>query len=227
MAVLIAFAGLVLAIALAAGARPVAGFWWDALAAVGFCAAAVIAFLGWDSESPAGNPRLRLHRNLAFVAAGLVTGHAIGYLVLDRTVLEYLLPAAPAYMLAGIGAWIVLVGMTVTALPGVRMRSYSGFGAFRRWHRGLFLILIATTGWHVLGTGFSLDRRWQQVLIGLCLGAIPLLAYWRRRRRRPLPLSPGPAHTDAADASTIIVCLVLAGFSAAFAAIKLAACATC
>jgi len=227
VAVLIAFAGLMLAIALAAGALPAAGFWWDTLAAVGFCAATVIAFLGWDSESPARHPRLRLHRNLAVLAAGLASGHALGYLIVDRTVLEYLMPAAPAYMLAGTVAWIGLVGMTVTSLPGPRRRSYTGFPAFRRWHRVLFLTVLAACAWHVLAAGFSLGTRWQLLLGAVCLGVLPVAAYWRRRCQRALPLTPAPAHTAAADTGAIVALLTLLVFSAAYGAIKMLTCDAC
>ncbi|MGE0621003.1 MAG: ferric reductase-like transmembrane domain-containing protein [Pseudomonadales bacterium] len=227
MAALTAFAGVILAIALAAGALPAAGFWWDTLAAVGFCAATIIAFLGWDSESPAGNPRLRLHRNLAFLAAALATGHALGYLITDRTVLEYFKPAAPAYMLAGLGAWIGLVAMTVTSLPGPRRRSFAGFAAFRRWHRALFLAVLAATAWHVLAAGFNLTSRWQQVLAGACLVGLPVLAYWRRRRRSAVPMSPAPAHIAAADSGAIVLGVTMLALSVAYGAIKLLACADC
>ncbi len=227
MPALIAFAGFVLAFTLAAGALPAAGFWWDLLAALGLCSATVVAFLGWDSESPAAQPRLRLHRNLGFVAAGLATGHAFGYLIIDSTVLEYLMPAAPAYMLAGLVAWVVLIGITFTSAPGSRKRYYKGFPTFRRWHRGLFLILVVTAGWHILGTGFSLEAPWQQGLAAAVLCAVPVLAYWHRRRYGTLPLTPGPPHAAKADAGAVLSCLTLVVLSAAYATVKLLVCSGC
>ena len=82
---------VVLAIVLAAGVLPSGGFWWDFLAALGYCSLTLIAFMGW-AESPAGMLRLRLHRNLAVLATLIVTAHAAGYLVIDSTLLEYLQP---------------------------------------------------------------------------------------------------------------------------------------
>lgn len=218
---------IVLGIGLAAGALPSAGFWWDFLAALGYCAFALIAFMGWDSESPASNPRLRLHRNLAILGTTAGTAHAAGYLIIDATVIEYLLPAAPAYMLVGIVALLLLLGTTLSSLPGPRRRTYSGFSAFRDWHRLLYLLLLLTAGWHAIGTEFSFANPWQITIVILLLTFAPVLAYCARRLNRPTPLTPSPASEAAADRHPVLVALAMVLMSVAFAGIKVLACDVC
>lgn len=218
---------VVLGSGLAARALPSGGYWWDFLAALGYCAFALIAFMGWESEAPGRNPRLRLHRNLALLGSLIVTAHAVGYLVIDPVVIEYLLPAAPAYMLMGIAALLLLLGSTISSLPGPRRRTYSGFPAFQRWHRVLFLLLLTTTSWHVIGTGFSLSSLWQTVPLALLLAGAPALAYCARRLNRQPPMSPEPQSQQAADLQPVLIGALMVTLSACFAGIKVFACSAC
>lgn len=227
MRALLGLTCLVLGICLAAGALPSGGFWWDFLAALGYCAFALVAFLGWDSESPARHPRLRQHRNLALLATFIALAHALGYLLLDATLVEYLLPAAPGYMLAGLLALLLVAATTWSSLPGPRQRTYTGFSAFRSWHRGLYLALLAFTGWHTFATEFSLTRPWQTVVLAGLLGVGPLLAYLARRLNRPLPLTQAPADEITADHHPLLCGMIMVAVSFAFAGLKLAACDAC
>jgi len=224
MKALMALVVFVLGVCLAAGGLPSGGFWWDFLAALGYCAFALIAFMGWDSESPGRNPRLRQHRNLAVLATVVALAHSIGYLLQDSTLLEYLMPAAPAYMLLGILALLLLIGTTYSSLPGPRQRTYPAFSAFRRWHRALFLLLLLTTGWHVFGTEFSLSHPWQVAILVALLGGAPLLAYLARRFNRTTFLPPGPADAQAADLHPLLSGLAMLMLSASFAGLKVFAC---
>ena len=227
MAPLLVLCALVLGTVLLPDGLPTAGFWWDFLIASGFCSLAIIAFLGWDSETPASNPRLRLHRNLGILASTLLVVHSIGYLLIDSTVIEYLLPSAPGYMLAGLGALLSLLVVTISSFPGPRKKFYGHFARFRSWHRALFSIILVGSLWHVAGTDFSLDSRWQLAVVGLLLAALPGAAYLSRRAGRPLPLSQPPATTLAADLSTAIAGLLMLVLSAGFAAVKVFACDPC
>jgi hypothetical protein len=218
---------LVLAIALAAGALPSGGFWWDFLAALGYCALTLIAFMGWDSESPVRTPRLRLHRNLAILAAVIASAHAVGYLIIDATVVEYLQPAAPNYMLLGIFAWLLLIATTYSSLPGPRKRTYPAFSSFRTWHRALYLLLLGTSAWHVLATDFSLASFWQVALLSALLVGAPLLAYLSRRAGTATPVTGAPAGDREADLHPTFCGLAMIAVSGSFAGIKLLACATC
>lgn len=218
---------LVLLTALAAGALPSGGFWWDFLAALGYCAFTLVAFMGWDSESPIRPVRQRLHRNLAMLATLLVSAHALGYLIMDTTVLEYLKPAAPNYMLAGVFAWLLLVATTYSALPGPRRRTYPAFSSFRTWHRALYLLLLAACAWHVFATGFSLSSLWQTTILVLLLTCAPLVAYLGRRRGDSLPVTAAPTGERQADLQPLLCGAGMILLSAAFAGIKMAACESC
>ena len=121
-----------LAISLLPRGLPAAGFLWDFFNGLGFCGLAVLIALAWDSESPARNPRLRLHRNLAVVSSLLISGHALGFLLWDPTVIEYLKLRAPLYMLIGIGGYLLVVFATVSSFPPPRRFLSTSFSRFRR-----------------------------------------------------------------------------------------------
>ncbi len=218
---------LVLAVALAARALPSGGFWWDFLAALGYCALTLIAFMGWDSESPVRTPRLRLHRNLAFLATVVTTAHALGYLILDQTVLEYLKPSAPNYMLLGILAWLLLIATTYTSLPVPRKQTYPDFSSFRGWHRILYLALLSMAAWHTFATDFSLSNHWQVITLLLLLVGAPLIAYLSRRAGAAPPVSDAPDGDRQADLHPTFCGFAMLLLSVSFAGLKAVACETC
>ncbi|MEM8767891.1 MAG: ferric reductase-like transmembrane domain-containing protein [Pseudomonadota bacterium] len=220
-------AGLVLLLGLAAGALPTAGFAWDFLGALGFSAFAVIAMLGWDSESPARQPRLDLHRNLGIAACVLVFLHGVGYLLIDWTVIEYLLPAAPGYMLLGVFAFLALLAMTITSLPRFRSKSYGTFATFRNWHRVIYLAVLAATAWHVLATDFSLASPWQPAAVALLLCGVPLAGTVARRLALSPRLTRAPTSTASVARAPYLMALGAIGLALAYAAIKQFACASC
>ena len=227
MTAVLLLASFVLLLSLADGALPTAGFAWDFLGALGFCAFAVIALLGWDSESPARQPRLDLHRNLGILACVLIFLHGIGYLAIDWTVVEYLLPAAPGNMLISLFAFIALVAMTVTSLPRFRSQSYGYFAGFRRWHRLIYLAVLGSTAWHVFGTDFSLGTPWQVAAAVLLLCVIPLAGYLARRLALAPRMTAPPASTRAAARAPYVTALGAITLAAAYAAFKQFACVSC
>jgi hypothetical protein len=218
---------LVLIISLLPDGLPSGGFWWDFLAAVGYCGLVVIAFLGWDSESPSRPPRSHWHRNLGIAGSVLILVHAVGYLILDWTLVEYLLPAAPGYMLAGSAAGLGVLLITISSLPGPRRATYGNFTTFRKWHRALFLGVLGATLWHALGTDFLMAESWRLPVAGVLLGLLPLGAYLGRRRRARLPLAPAPHSTGAADQAAVAAGGVLLLLCLGYAQVKALACAAC
>jgi len=217
---LLGFCALILIVGVLPGGGVSAGFWWDALLGAGYCSLAILAFLGWDSESPATHPRIRLHRNLALLAAGFATIHTLGFLLLDETLIEYLLPSAPAYMLMGMVAFLCLLAATISSLPVVRRKFYRNFGSFRSWHRGLFALVLIASIWHLVGTDFTLRGTWQLASAGLLLGFLPALAYALRRAARPLPLSGIPERTKSVDVQSVITGLLIVLFCFLYALTK-------
>ena len=227
MALPLAACALILLFGLIPGVAPAAGPWWDFLLATGYCSLCLLGWLGWDSESPARQPRLRLHRNAALLAASLAGLHTIGLLLLDETVLEYLLPTAPYYMLAGSIALLALLIVTVSSLNAPRRYLYTSFPGFRFWHRTLFLVILGTSLWHVLGTEFILAECWQVAPVALAAGGLPAIAYLARRFDLPLPRGPEPGDGAAADRQVVLALPLLLAMCLAFAWLKEFGCATC
>jgi len=211
---------LTLAIGLLPVRFPAAGFWWDWLAGLGFCGLAMIAYLGWDSESPATSPRLRLHRNIALLATILTGVHATGYLIDDLILIEYLKPTAPPYMLLGIAAFTVMVGTTITALPAPRQYFYTGFSSFRNWHRWLVALVLIGSIWHVIGTDFTITTPMQTGFLILLTLLLPAGAFCARRLRVKLPLTTAPDSERRADNNTVALALLMLLFAGVYSAIK-------
>ena len=207
-----------LVIALTPGGLPAAGFWWDWLGGLGFCALAVIAYLGFDSDSPVSNQRL--HRNLALVASILTAIHVLGYLLLDRLLIEYLKPTAPLYMLAGLLGVVGVVGATTSAFPTPRRRIFSRFSTFRIWHRWLVAVTVIGSLWHVLGTRFSIWGPLKVSLMVLLTLLLPGAAFVARRLNSKLMTSVGPDSNAKADREAWALSLLLILFATSFALIK-------
>lgn len=223
---LLAFA--VLGITLLPDRYPAAGFLWDLLDGLGFAALAILVFLGWESGHRASAPRLRLHSNLAVAGSLLVVAHAIGFLIADPVLLEYVKPTAPLGMLAGLLAALGMLAATVTSYPGLRRRCYGTYKRFRWWHRTAGIVLLSLGLWHVAGASYSVGSvpgsGWngivRLVLLLPLVALLPLAAFYRRADRRPLRSGPAPANRLAADRDAVMVLLVLILLAVAWAVIK-------
>lgn len=182
---------------------PAGGPIWDWLSGMGFGALAFVLALSWEAESPAPQPRLTVHRNLAIAASAFATIHAFGYLVTDPISLEYLLPTAPLHMLVGILGYLALLLVTMSALPVPRRRLYASFTTFRRWHLWLSIFALAASGWHVIGTGFAVSGWGRVSVFALLAVALPAGAYFARRQN--LTTTQGPAPASAAIGNRLIM----------------------
>ena len=155
------------------------GYAWDALNALGFVALA--AFAALHLEGLRSTPRstaqlregLRAHANLAYAALALVAVHAVGLLLYDPTLVVYVEPGAPLYMIVGIVA-ALLAGVVVWSarLPR-RLHLHGSARRFRRVHRVLAGALLGASAWHVVGSGFYLDQ-WltRGAAIALCTACV-------------------------------------------------------
>jgi len=199
----------VLLICLLPGGTPAGGLGWDWLGALGFGALAFLLALAFESESPAREPRLTAHRNLALAACALAGAHALGYLVLDPVSIEYLKPKAPGHMLAGIVGIVGLTALTATAFPRPRRRVFSGFARFRRWHLMLAIGTLALGAWHAIGTGFTVRPGLSAVVLALLLGVAPAAAWVARRRGRPTAFGPSPESAADGTRHTVLALLLV------------------
>lgn len=157
------------------------GFAWDLLNGVGIAAVALLLQIGWASSSPARQPGLDLHAWASVLLVVLVLVHAVGLVVLDPILLEYLEPEAPLYMLVGLASGVGLLVLTITSWPGPRRRSYRNYRSFRSWHRWSWGLLGLGVVWHVVGSGFYYDSALELGLLLVLLLWLPYLASSRRR----------------------------------------------
>lgn len=218
----------ILGITLLPDRYPAGGFLWDLLNGLGFAALAILVFLGWDSGHPASQPRLRLHSNLAVAGSLLVVAHAVGFLVADPLLLEYLKPTAPLGMLAGLLAALAMLAVTVTSYPTLRRRCYGTYQRFRWWHRTAGIVLLGLSLWHAVAAGYSVGSvpgtGWsgiaRLVLLLPFVALLPLAAVYRRAEHRALPSGPAPASRSVADREAMMVLLMLILLAVVWAAIK-------
>jgi DMSO/TMAO reductase YedYZ heme-binding membrane subunit len=201
-----------------------AGWSWDALNGVGFATTALLAFLCIETGAARSRPASqaafysRLHRNLGVMALTGVGVHAIGLALADRVTLEYWKPVAPLYMLAGIGAALLLIVLVATAFPAPRRALFGNRSTFRRAHRYGSLAVIGLAAWHVLGSGFYLDSRLKQIAFVAVAIALPAFAMRRRIRQQPA----AAIRLDPSDATIETVRIALGSLTAAalFAALR-------
>jgi Class III cytochrome C family/Ferric reductase like transmembrane component len=120
---------------------------------------------------------LRTHAGLGWIALGAVALHIGGLLLSDHRVLEYLMPTAPLYQLAGIAAAILLVALTVTAIAGSRRRLWGSHRGFQATHITMSCALLCLSAAHVIVTGRyagSLGSRW--LVIAALAGGVLILS---------------------------------------------------
>lgn len=208
------------AIALFPDALPAAGNIWDWLGGIGLVALGFLLSLCWEAESPARQPRLNVHRNLAVAALVLATLHGVGYLVSDPISIQYLKPTAPVHMLVGIIGFVLLLFLTLTSLTGPRRKLYAGFKSFRRWHLCLSITVVTTAVWHVLGTGYLLNSAQKTALFTVLALAVPVAAYMLRRQGIPTAVSTAPASPAAADRGVLLIMLIGLLLSCLYSAIR-------
>ncbi|MBK7250015.1 MAG: ferric reductase-like transmembrane domain-containing protein [Gammaproteobacteria bacterium] len=179
-------------------------FAWDAAIGTGLAATGLLALLPllsvrwWAAQSREAD-RLRvvqaLHRQLSYLLAALLVAHAVGLVLLEPRVVEYLLPTAPGYMLAGLLALVLVTVLIVTSRARLRRRwSHSGW---RRWHAAMSAAAIGLTGWHLWGAAYWVVTPRALLAAGWLLGVPTVLSLvWHRRPPARLAAdtqsSPGP-----------------------------------
>lgn len=179
-----------------------AGWFWDTGNWFGFSALALTLYLYIDSGRGRGAKR---HQALAWLAVGAAACHVIFFIVLDATIIEYLQPTMPLYMAIGIVALVLLIVTAVTSMADVRRRLYANRGEFKNLHWWFSGLLLATTGYHVVGSAFYYNTKLQMLLLTLLLVS---LALWPRSR---LAVPAIGARTTASSLRWAVGVLVLVG----------------
>ncbi|MBV6422257.1 MAG: hypothetical protein NAOJABEB_00032 [Steroidobacteraceae bacterium] len=180
---------------------------WDAAIGTGLAATGMLAVLPllsvrwWAAQSREAD-RLRvvqaLHRQLSYLLAALLVTHVVGLVLLEPRIVDYLLPTAPGYMLAGLLALVLVIVQIVTSRARVRRRwSHPGW---RRWHAAMSTAAIGLTGWHLWGSAYWVATPRASLAAGWLLGVPTVLMFvWHSRPPARLaadmPKSSGPRRT--------------------------------
>jgi len=177
-------------------AAPAAGLAWDLGNALGYLAVATCLLLfvyrGRPRRFPPFGGRFfaGMHRHLGFVALLLTSCHVGLLLLAEPLLLEHLKPSAPAYMLAGLLASMLLLAVVITSITAIRRRIWGDYHRFRWLHGLLGVACLVLIGWHVGGSAFYLNTPAKLAVALLAL--IVVLGSYRResslgRQRRPAP----------------------------------------
>ena len=127
------------------------GWRWDVPNALGLVAFAGLAAL--MLESGAGRGR-QAHEAIGWLVLVGVVGHAAWFVITDLQTVEYLKLKAPPYMLAGMASGLLLLVVTVGAVPTLRAKAYARPRTFRRWHRRLSWFCLVLAAYHMAASGF-------------------------------------------------------------------------
>lgn len=171
------------------------GWVWEWASVCGLLSAVgALALCAWAvrprEARPAAPLSLNRHRDLGFAVLGLAVAHVGLLLWTDPTVVEYLMPTAPGYQLAGIAALVLLVILGATSTGGTRRRVWSSHRGFQVVHVVLSLLAIALISGHVLVSA----RYAHMPRAGSAFLAVSIVAMLLLLRQRK-----GAAHQSGAD----------------------------
>jgi hypothetical protein len=137
---------------------------------------------------PGGPVALALHHRISDCGLVLTVAHTAGYLVAQPLTLEYLLPTAPIYMLAGLLALVLYIVLTLTSLHGPRRHLFPKSRVFQAFHIVVGAVLLFAVVLHLAGSGLFLNTGWKRVIFGVVAGGAVIAVL---RRTRVTSRSPG------------------------------------
>ncbi len=154
------------------------GWFWDIGNALGFLAFAGLLF---QMIPLRGRAAMDAHEWLGYGVLGLAILHGFWFLAGDGAVHVYLQPGAPFSMILGLGAVLVLAGLTVLARMPDRLLRHQSYRSFRDLHRTLALLAAGGATLHVVLTRFYLSGLVQAALFaGLTLAMCYARGWWER-----------------------------------------------
>ena len=207
------------------GAWVGAGWVWDAANAVGFAAAALMIFLHVETGAARNRPapvaafHARLHSSIALLALMLVGAHVLALLADDAVTIEYWKLSAPPYMLAGIGALLLLAAIVASGYPKPRRWLFANPAQFRRTHGIASILLTALVAWHIAASALYLDTRFKQALFVVILVGVPLWLIRRPDLQRP-SVEARRREPDEARRETVYIGAVALTMAVAFSALR-------
>lgn len=207
------------------GAWVGAGWVWDAANAVGFAAAALMIFLHVETGAARNRPapvaafHARLHSSIALLALMLVGAHVLALLADDAVTIEYWKLSAPPYMLAGIGALLLLAAIVASGYPKPRRWLFANAAQFRHTHGIASILLTALVAWHIAASALYLDTRFKQALFVVILVGVPLWLIRRPDLQRP-SVEARRREPDEARRETAYIGAVALTMAVAFSALR-------
>ncbi len=175
------------------------GFAWDAGIAAGYAGVVLLVWLYIYPVRGDGLPHARLlglsqHKLIGWLLLGAAVAHVAVLLIAEPLTSLYLLPSAPAFMIGGLAALIlmaVLVQTGLSARAGLRRASPGGVPpAAASTHIVLAAVAAFTLAMHIIGSGQWIAGP-AKLVTGAGLLALPIAWFALRRRagpRRPPPL---------------------------------------
>ncbi|HIE1843219.1 ferric reductase-like transmembrane domain-containing protein [Pseudomonas aeruginosa] len=142
---------------------------WDLSNAWGYLAATLLLMLFIFTGRPLASPFyegkffMHLHRDLGFGIGLLIGLHIVFHIFNESEILEYILPSAPWYMLAGVAATLSTTLILLLSLIKVRRRIWSNHSRFKTYHFWIGALILILTGIHILGSGFYSQTGWKRV----------------------------------------------------------------
>lgn len=149
------------------------------LAAIGALALCAFPVRPREATPPAPTP-LNLHRDVGFAVILLCVAHAAAPVLVDRPVIEYLMPTAPVYQIAGILGFALLLVLGAVSTRGPRRRLWRSHRGFQAFHVVLSIVAVVLITVHVVVTSRYV-RGW---IAAAAYGAITIAALSMLLRER-------------------------------------------
>ena len=197
---------------------PAAELDWDIANALGYFAAGLFLVLfvynGQRRSFPPFSGRffIRLHHHLGYAVLLLVLLHVGVLLVREPVLIEHLKISAPAYMLAGLVAAILVMLLTLISVQALRRKLWKNYTLFRFIHAFTGMGILAFTAWHIIGSAWYANRPWK-LWVWISASVIMCLVYLAGKYRQQAFDIP-PTHRARRPAAlisylaTLILCCV-------------------
>ena len=167
MPILLVF--IVFAITFVQGPLQAAGWLWDSGNAFGILGFAGMLYLFLDVGA---SRRQRIHQLISYGVMASLLIHVAWLWIPDQTIWYYMTLDGPVYMMAGSIALLLLIAVTILALPATRRVWHLHHRQFKRWHYGCSIIAISAGFWHIAGSGFYFSQFESWLLLAVTLAVV-------------------------------------------------------
>ena len=120
------------------------------------------------------------HRWIGFMCFFAIVGHALWFILGDKTTLEYIMFGAPTYMVLGVLAIALIIVLTFTSLLRFRKNAYRNHSVFSTWHRYLSFVMLVASTLHVGLSGYYFVSVIQWIMM---IGLIISVYFFQDRAR--------------------------------------------